>query len=376
MAKLSCRFLVLVFGLSGLLPTSVLAESATECVYQAIKQAKEGETFNQVFERCNAQGLASDLKADLRYRDCVYQAIEYSEKDADIGAIKTLCDGLANASEEIPDRMIQEKISERNPYIITPHKKNYILPFSYMKDPNQAPYKAGNVYPDLEEPIENAEIKLQISLKVPLTYESLILDNDGLYFGFTLKSFWQLYNKDISSPFRETNYQPEIFYTALLPYRVMGLPLVTGVGLEHESNGRTQYLSRSWNRAYVMLAVAEDNWGLSIRPWYRFDEDAKVDDGDPTTPPPSEGDDNPDITDYIGHYEINGAYRLDNVEFTGMFRRNFREGHGAFEVDVSFPLWGRLRGFAQYYNGYGESLIDYNYKMERIGVGILLTGLL
>jgi phospholipase A1 len=265
-------------------------------------------------------------------------------------------------------------MSAQNAYVITPHKKNYLLAFSYMKAPNQAPYIEGLIYPELQEPIENAEVKLQISLKVPLTSSKIFLENDGLYFGFTLKSFWQLYNKELSAPFRETNYQPEIFYTTFLPQKLMDLPVFARVGFEHDSNGRTQYLSRSWNRAYIMLGVLADDWGVSIRPWYRLEENTKVDDGDPLTLPPSKGDDNPDITDYLGHYEVNAVYRVNEIEFSNMLRYNFKEKNGALELDASFPIWNRLRGYVQYFNGYGESLIDYNAKTQRLGVGFLLTG--
>ncbi len=307
--------------------------------------------------------------------DCILESVRNAGEESSILALKENCERLSNDEVEIPQRFVEEKKTEDNPFVITPHRQNYILPFSYVDNPNQEPYQQ-NVYPGFDEPMDNQEAKLQLSLKVPLTYSKLITENDGIYFGFTLKSFWQVYNDEISAPFRETNYRPEIYYEATTPFQPWGGTVLTRVGFEHESNGRSQLLSRSWNRVYAGVGFAKNNWGVYFQPWYRIPEDEKVDDDDPATPPPPKGDDNPDIDDYLGHYELFAVYSYKNVEFSGMTRYNFEEGNGALEMGMSFPLWGRLKGYIQYFNGYGESLIDYNHRVERIGIGFLLTDIL
>ena len=309
------------------------------------------------------------------FDDCLLEGVKDAGDDVLLMTLKENCERLRNTDVEIPNRFIEEKNTEDNPFVLTPHRQNYILPITYMADPNQAPYNKG-VYPGHSDPLKNAEAKLQLSIKVPLSYSKIFTDNDAIYFGFTLKSFWQLYNKDISAPFRETNYRPEVFYEATFPSQVLGGTIVTRFGFEHESNGRSQILSRSWNRVYAGLGFVKEDWGVYIQPWYRIPEDEKEDDGDPTTPPASKGDDNPDIEDYMGHYELHGVYAYKKLEFSGMGRYNFIKGNGAVEVGMSFPLWGRLKGYVQYFNGYGESLIDYNYRIERVGLGFLLTDIL
>ncbi|RLT93970.1 phospholipase A [Ketobacter sp.] len=341
-----------------------------DCVADAIQNNAESRSIGDIRTHCEQQLESASTSVDGYYRECLGIRGVNADPSVSAASIVEQCKADQASGHHLPQRYSTDRRTETNPYIISPLRQNYILPYTYLKDPNQEPYELVG-----DELVENEEAKLQISIKVPLSYTDLFTANDGIYFGFTLKSFWQVYSGDISAPFRETNYRPEIFYQAPLPIDSVGT-WVGRVGLEHESNGRSQLLSRSWNRAYVSLGYNADNWALMLQPWYRFPEDDKEDDGDPNTPLPPDGDDNPDIEDYMGHFELTGAYRWDKVEFSGLFRRNFAEGNGAVEVGVSFPLWGRLRGYAQYFDGYGESMIDYNHKNQRIGIGVLLTDLL
>ena len=84
----------------------------------------------------------------------------------------------------------------------------------------------------------------------------------------------------------------------------------------------------------------------------------------------------PDIDDYLGHYEITGVMDWWRYKLSSSVRYNFDTGYGSAETGFSFPMWGRLRGFIQFFEGYGESLIDYDHRVQRIGLGILLTDLL
>ncbi len=323
-----------------------------------------------LFWGASAQTQAS--KAD----DCLRQALVGASEAVTVGELKARC-SRTQGGVKLPDRIIEEQVTEDSAFVITPHRQNYVLPFTHNAKPNQAPWRDQQVFSEVDRPVQHKEAKLQLSLKVPLWQESLLVENDGVYFGFTFKSFWQVYHNALSKPFRESNYRPEIFYQAPLPFTPWDGAFFLRAGIEHESNGRSQLLSRSWNRVYLGLGFLRERWAIYLQPWYRIEEDRKLDDGDPNTPPPADGDDNPDIDDYLGHFELSAIYDdRDDFEYSSLLRYNPATHKGALELGMSFPLWGRLKGYVQYFEGYGESLIDYDHRVQRIGIGFLLTDLL
>jgi phospholipase A1/A2 len=192
--------------------------------------------------------------------------------------------------------------------------------------------------------------------------EDLFDRQADLWFSYTQVSYWQLFGDDISAPFRETNYEPEIYASFLTDYDFLGLDgRVINLGLVHQSNGRAEPLSRSWDRVYVQLIFTRDDLALSLKPWYRFKES-------------SSEDDNPDIEDFTGNYEIRVYRRWEDHLFSLMLRNLFDSEHRYnSELQWSFPLKRHIRGLVQYYNGYGENMIDYDHKNHRISFGILMT---
>lgn len=298
---------------------------------------------------------------------CLLEQIKSSAENTQISALLELCEQLVSADKDdgaLTERLNAERKNKFNPYTITPHRMNYILPISYISSYNEAAYQASQ----LVDPKQDLEAKFQISFKVPLNAESLFTQGDALYFGMTLKSWWQVYGNEISKPFRETNYQPEVFYYLPVKWQIWHTETSLAFGLEHQSNGREAHLSRSWNRAYMSILVEDADWLINLRPWWRLPESDKKSEDDPN------GDDNPDISKYMGYFELTGAYRVDHkIQGQFMLRQNLATGKGALELGFTYPIWGRLRGYMQFFTGYGESLIDYNHSQQRFGLGIALT---
>lgn len=334
--------------------------------------------FACAFSFVAAPAFSAVPSASEAKRACLLDKLDTASDRATLADIRALCGEKIESSS--PDasaadgrhvsaarkRVLAQSSTQWSPHVLTAHRQNYILPYTYVDEQNPV-YKTTND----EELADNREAKFQLSFKFPLNQNPLFVDGDALHFGFTLKSFWQVYNDEISAPFRETNYAPELFYTRPLNFRPRGADTAVRFGAEHESNGRTQLLSRSWNRIYTQFFYAKDNYLVAVKPWYRIPEDEK------DSPEDAKGDDNPDIEKYMGYFELNGAIKYSNMEFTTLIRNNMRsDNYGAIELGVSFPLWGRLRGYAQYFNGHGESMVDYDHRVERIGIGFLLTDLM
>lgn len=313
------------------------------------------------------------LELDALSEACLLRELKRAPDSATVAELKIACaqaDELA-ASSLLLDRLHREEVAQGIRSLLTPHKRNYIMPASYLGDGNEEPFRDPmGVVPEGDR-LKNVEAKFQLSLKFTLA-DALLLPRDHLYFGFTTLSFWQAYNQDVSAPFRETNYEPELFWATPLDWGPLGLDAgLFSVGLSHQSNGRGGAQSRSWNRIYANVAFEKDDLVVSLEPWWRIPESKKDD------PLDADGDDNPDIEKFLGHFELNTVFRRGNHELGLMLRNNLRsENKGAVQLEWTFPLWRGMRGYAQYFNGYGESLIDYDAHIERVGVGILLTDLL
>lgn len=253
------------------------------------------------------------------------------------------------------DRRIDED-ARRETFTLTARKPNYILVTS-MSSPNQAPYE----FTGSAERLDSEEVKFQLALQTKLA-DDLFGRNADLWFGYTQVSFWQLFNGEISAPFRETNYEPEAYLSFLSDTNLFGLKLrAVSLGVVHQSNGRAEPLSRSWNRVFADFQLTRGDLALSFKPWVRIKEDP-------------EEDNNPDIENYLGRYELRVLYGRRGQIFSAMLRNVLDSEHRLnAELAWSFPIARRLRGLVQWYNGYGENLIDYNFNMHRIGFGVLLS---
>jgi phospholipase A1 len=144
-------------------------------------------------------------------------------------------------------RLAMEAAARDNPFLLLPHRPNYILPATYNLSPNEEPFGLP------EGAFDKLEMKFQVSLKALLGQPS-IFRRGKLYAAYTSRSWWQSYNSERSSPFRETNHEPELFLVYDTDYSLLGFRGSSVImGASHQSNGQGGSLSRSWNRIYANL---------------------------------------------------------------------------------------------------------------------------
>ena len=243
------------------------------------------------------------------------------------------------------------------------YKPVYVLPIFASSNQNNQPHSPN---PDNDatgsERLDNIEAKFQLSLKAKV-WQGVFGDAGDLWVGYTQSSRWQVYNSTLSRPFRETDYEPEAMLMFDTSYHVLGWEgRLLGIGFNHQSNGRGLPLSRSWNRLIANVGFEREGWTVMIRPWWRIPESRSI-------------DDNPDISDYVGRGEVEIVHEWNGQEFGLTLRDSFRGGsrqHGSLRFGWSFPIAGNLRGYAELFKGYGESLIDYNHNATYLGVGVSL----
>lgn len=250
-------------------------------------------------------------------------------------------------------RIAEEKQSNNLSFSMTPYKQNYILPFTYNSSPNNAPF--------IDTDFQSYEVKFQLSTKFQIS-ENFWRKRFGLFFGYTQKSHWQLGYREYSHPFRDTNHEPE-FVLTFKTHKILRkyFNSITWLAINHQSNGRSGSLSRSWNRIYLNTFFYFRKTLFSLKVWHRLKENP-------------EGDENPQIVKFAGNFELTGVQKIGTHTLSLMIRNNLEsENKGSIEVGYSFPVAKKLRGYVQYFNGYYETLIDYDAYSNRIGLGLMLN---
>jgi len=241
---------------------------------------------------------------------------------------------------------------------VTFHRSSYALALSYNFTPNPAPLQEVDPAKTLVKP----EVAFQLSFKAKL-WQDMFGRKVDLWVAYTQRSFWQLYNFSDSSPFRETDYEPEVLFNFRTRLRLLGFDTrFVQVGLNHQSNGQSEPLSRSWNRVVANVGLERGPLSLLLKGWFHIPESAA-------------SDDNPGLNSYMGYGEIWAYYFIKSHRLAIMLRDNLDFGlnRGAIQLEWSFPLFAQMAGYVQYFLGYGESLLDYDHRVNRIGFGFIFA---
>ena len=234
-------------------------------------------------------GLAGFILAEPVIADdletCLTEMLMQSGDSTTVGEIRALCAqqaqaGMPDEQDSQPavviDRLEQDRKQALQPFTLMAHKPNYFLAAAY----NSKGYKPElfrEQYRDPSYELDDTEAQFQISLKAPLWVD--LLNKVDIYAAYTNRSFWQVYNSELSSPFRETNHEPEVWAQFSPSWKVLGFSnLANSIGVVHQSNGQGGVLSRSWNRIYANFVFAKGNFAFGLKPWIRISEDASNDD--------------------------------------------------------------------------------------------------
>ena len=372
------KYRFLLFAVAAALPAAAVAnDAALQCTLlqdNALRLA----CYDKVFAaQLPPEQPLSEHEADGKPQLDVVQSVRQSIGNKEATLVFDTPEGQAEPSQELADAAAaytplsqMYDLDANDPHgilTVREHNPMYLMPVWYNSSPNYAPSSPtrGAALQERFSDQKRIETKMQVSFKSKIA-EDLFKSRADLWFGYTQKSDWQIYNQGRrSAPFRNTDYEPEIFIIqpvkAQLPWG--GRLRMLGVGFAHQSNGQSRPESRSWNKVYAMAGM---EWGkLTVIPrvWMRLFDSS------------GEDNDNPDLTKYLGYGDVKLQYRLnDKHNFSTTLRYNPKSGYGAAEAAYTFPIKGKLQGVVRGFHGYGESLIDYNHKQSGIGFGLMFNG--
>jgi len=254
------------------------------------------------------------------------------------------------------------------------YKANYLL-VTGTSNKNDTP-QSPNRFNTADRNLDAQDLKFQLSLKsellhnIPLIRNLPYVTSSRIWAAYTQQSYWQIFNGTNSRPLRENDYEPEVILSLGIDNKVDGvkkdyIPRMLNLGVVHQSNGQTNPLSRSWNRAYIESGFElTDRLSLMIRPWWRIPENKKQ-------------DDNPDIEKYLGYGDLNLRWETEtqNTAVSLLLRDNFRRDNKGFaQIDLQQRVFNNpyLKLHLMLSSGYGDTLLDYNHSQNIVGFGISL----
>jgi len=301
----------------------------------------------------NSQSAFASIPTDATEEQrCLLLAFENpADQGLTLSEIKQRCQSHAPTL-----KLIEDDYSAPNPEVdgaflntFEPYKRNY---FSYggMENRDGTDSFSGNT----------ADIRFQFGMKFGLFQKIPTLE--PVYFGYSQKSWWDI--AESSAPFREHNYNPEIFwdFTHSNPkHGFMGHGLgkyVDQVGFEHQSNGLDGLDSRSWDRIYAQKSfnLLDDRLSLKLKVWNIVNL----------------GIENSDIADFYGNAELEAGFALtDSLDINLTTMKGHQTGKYSYQLDVMTELdWMNGKLFLSYYDGFGEALISYNQKTRSLRAGV------
>lgn len=340
-----------LLSISATASAATAPDSCAAIVSEAARLSCFDSFFPQTFPETGPAGLDSGSSAVTGDG----AEADLTAGDSDGGPLEILNTAALEALPPVEAREVQELALTEQEFGITAHHPNYILPLTYNFSPD---YSA---FGPFEELFSDSEIKMQLSLKTRILPN--LWGDSSLWVAYTQQSYWQLYaDSDASAPFRETNHQPEVFWQLPVDFELLGWKAsLATLAFNHQSNGRSDPLSRSWNRITGELLFEREGFVASAKTWHRIDEDP-------------ENDNNPNIEDFMGRMQLGLAYKRNDHTFAIDLRNNLRsKNRSGVELSWSFPLVEHLKGYVQIYSGYGENLIDMENYTNRIGIGVALT---
>ena len=299
----------------------------------------------------HGEGCKIDIDKANRWYRIASKGYYYRGKDDVTREIDKEHRKLYKSLEHTGDEETQETIKRysQSLYNIRAYNTNYFLPASYRYE--------GSYEPTNGHIAKNIETEFQFSIKYD--FSANLLGLDEIYTAaYTQLAFWQLYEE--SAYFRETNYNPELFVTfPISTYNEHILVKAIRVAFAHESNGRGGSEERSWNYLSASTYLQYRHIFMELKLWHRL---------------PDTTDYNPELIDYMGHGHLRFILPYKKHVAKLLLRSNF-DGNSAIEFNYSYPAFGRqdLYFYLKTFNGYGESLIDYDNNVNKIGFGFSIS---